>query len=329
MQLKPFRIGYRTLKTAVGASIAMSIAMLLNLDYYSSAFILTVLCIQPTKRKSFRAVYSRVIASVIGVIYAVAFFEGLAYDPLIFGLLLLLFIPTLVTFGFQDGFISSVVILLHLFDAQNFTLSLLWNEIQLMIVGFGVALLVNMYMPDIESDLKKYRLELEGIYSKIFREIATYLHKGSSDWDGAELVRGSELIEKGKVLAYQDVENHLNRRTNLHYLYFDMREQQFEIIERVLPKVTALPVIVSHSHLIANFIEELADHVHSGNTAHTFIEKLDHVKEEFSKMPLPENHEKFLAMAALYQFIEEMEQYLRIKKQFIGFNVSKKTRPKG
>lgn len=328
MQLKPFRIGYRTLKTAVGASIAMSIAMLLNLDYYSSAFILTVLCIQPTKRKSFRAVYSRVIASIIGVIYAVAFFEGLAYDPLIFGLLLLLFIPTLVTFGFQDGFISSVVILLHLFDAQDFTFSLLWNEVQLMIVGYGVALLVNMYMPDIESDLKKYRLELEGIYSKIFHEIAIYLHKGSSDWDGAELVRGSELLEKGKVLAYQDVENHLNRRTNLHYLYFDMREQQFEIIERVLPKVTALPVIVSQSHLIANFIEELADHVHSGNTAQTFIEKLDHVKEEFSKMPLPENHEKFLAMAALYQIIEEMEQYLRIKQQFVGFSINKKTRSK-
>lgn len=325
MQLKPFRIGYRTLKTAVGASIAMTIAMLLNLDYYSSALILTVLCIQPTKRKSFRAVYSRVIAILIGVVYAVAIFEGLAYDPLIFGLLLLLFIPTLVTFGFQDGFISSVVILLHLFDAQNFTFSLLWNEIQLMIVGFGVALLVNMYMPDIESDLKKYRLELEEIYSKIFREIAIYLHKGSSDWDGSEFVRGSELLEKGKTLAYQDVENHLNRRTNLHYLYFDMREQQFDIIERVLPKVTALPVIVSQSHLIANFIEELADHVHSGNTAQTFIEKLDHVKEEFSEMPLPENHEKFLAMAALYQIIEEMEQYLRIKQQFIGFNIKEKT----
>jgi len=328
MELKPFRIGYRTLKTAVGASISMLLAMFLDLDHYSSAFILTVLCIRPTKRKSVRAVYSRVIASIIGVIFAFAFFEGLDYDPIIFGLLLLLFIPTLVTFGFQDGFVSSVVILLHIFDAQNFTYSLLWNEIQLMFVGFGVALLVNMYMPDIESDLKKYRLELEKVYSKIFHEVAIYLRNGDSDWDGAELVKGAELIEKGKALAYQDVENHLNRRGNLHYLYFDMREQQFEIIERVLPKITALPVIVSQSHLIADFIEELANHVHSGNTAHKFIEKLDHVKDEFSEMPLPENHEKFLAMAALYQFIEEMEQYLRIKRNFIGFKVKKKTASK-
>lgn len=325
MDLKRFRIGYRTLKTAIGASIAMLIAMFLNLDHYSSAFILTVLCIQPTKRKSVRAVYSRIIASVIGVLFAYVFFEGIDYHPIIFGLLLLLFIPTLVTLSFQDGFVSSIVILLHLFDAEKFTYSLLWNEVQLMFVGFGVGLVVNMYMPDIDRDLKKYRLELEAVYSKIFHEVARYLRNGDSSWDGAEIVKGSELIEKGKALAYQDVENHLNRRENLHYLYFDMREQQFEIIERVLPKITALPVIVSQSHLVADFIEELANHVHSGNTASKFIEKLEQVKDEFSKMLLPKDHENFLAMAALYQFIEEMDQYLRIKQNFIGFQMKKKT----
>lgn len=328
MDLRKFRIGYRTLKTAVGASIAMLIAMYLDLDYYSSAFILTVLCIQPTKRKSVRAVYARIISSIIGVGFAFIFFEGISYHPLVFGLILLLFIPTLVSLKFQDGFVSSVVILLHLFDAKSLSLSLLWNETQLMAVGFGVALVVNMYMPSIDKDLKKYRLDLEALYSKIFHEIALYLRNGDSDWDGKELVQAAEVIEKGKALAYQDVENHLNRRQNLYYLYFDMREQQFEIIERVLPKITALPVTISHSHHVGEFIEDLANHVHSGNTANTFISKLDDVKEEFSKMPLPKDHENFLAMAALYQFIEEMEQYLRIKRKFIGFKTKKKTASK-
>ncbi len=328
MNFKRFKIGYRTLKTAVGASIAMLIAMFLDLDYYSSAFILTVLCIQPTKRKSIRAVYSRIIASILGVGFAFLFFEGIAYHPLVFGLILLFFIPTLVSLRFQDGFVSSVVILLHLFDAKNLSMSLLWNEAQLMAVGFGVALLVNTYMPSIEKDLKEYRLNLESLYSKIFHEIAVYLRNGDSDWDGKELVEASEIIEKGKALAYQDVENHLNRRQNLHYVYFDMREQQFEIIERILPKITSLPVYISHSQIVGDFMEELADHVHSGNTANLFISKLDDVKEEFSKMPLPKDHENFLAMAALYQFIEEMEQYLRIKRNFVGFKVKKKTASK-
>ena len=75
-------------------------------------------------------------------------------------------------------------------------------------------------------------------------------------------------------------------------------------------------------------MEELANHVHSGNTANKFITKLDEVKEEFAKMPLPKDHENFIAMAALYQFIEEMDQYLHIKRSFVGFNMKKKTASK-
>ncbi|HSP23013.1 MAG TPA: hypothetical protein VLQ20_13675 [Planococcus sp. (in: firmicutes)] len=36
-------------------------------------------------------------------------------------------------------------------------------------------------------------------------------------------------------------------------------------------------------------------------------------------MPLPDNHQKFLAMAALYQVIEEMESYLEIKSTYKAF----------
>ena len=65
-------------------------------------------------------------------------------------------------------------------------------------------------------------------------------------------------------------------------------------------------------------MEELSENVHSGNTASHFREKLVEVKEEFAKMPLPNDHQTFLAMAALYQFIEEMDAYLEIKQSFKG-----------
>ena len=70
-------------------------------------------------------------------------------------------------------------------------------------------------------------------------------------------------------------------------------------------------------------MEDLSEHVHSGNTASHFREKLEKVKEEFAKMPLPNDHETFLAMAALYQFIEEMDAYLVIKQSFKGIEIKK------
>lgn len=323
MKLKKYRIGYRTMKTAAGVAIAISLAQLLQLDYYVSAGILTILCIQPTKKKSIRAAFSRLVASLIAIAYAFIFFEGIAYHPLTIGVMILLFIPTLVTFRFADGFVSSSVILLHIYDSQNLTLDLFFNELSLMAVGFGTALAVNMYMPSIEKKLDDYRYQIEVLYSSIFSEIANYLRQGESDWSGKELMESSELLKNAKALAYQDVENHVTRLENKYYHYFDMREQQLEIIERILPKITALPVIVGHSHLIADFLEDLASHVHSGNTAYRYIGKLEAVKDVFADMPLPDSHEKFLAMAALYQVIEEMEAYLEIKSSYKGFKSEK------
>ena len=53
-----------------------------------------------------------------------------------------------------------------------------------------------------------------------------------------------------------------------------MREKQFEIIERVLPIVTSISHTVEQGKMNADFIEELADHIHGGNTADIFLGKL-------------------------------------------------------
>ena len=316
--MKKFSIGYRTLKTAVGAAIAIAIAQFFDLQFYTAAGILTILSVQPTKKKSLHAVYTRVVASMIGMILAYVFFEIFGYHAIVLGIMLLLFIPTIVSFSVSEGFVSSAVIIFHIYSQANFTVDLLYNELALMAIGYSAGLVVNMYMPDIQAELDWYRRELESLYAKIFSEIAKYLKEGDMLWDGYELVKAVEILNKAKALAFQDVENHLTRKENLYYVYFDMREQQLEIIERVLPKITALPVIVQQSNLVAVFMEELSGNVHSGNTASHFREKLVEVKEEFAKMPLPNDHQTFLAMAALYQFIEEMDAYLAIKQSFKG-----------
>ncbi|MBM7607178.1 uncharacterized membrane protein YgaE (UPF0421/DUF939 family) [Lysinibacillus composti] len=236
--------------------------------------------------------------------------------------MILLFIPTLVSLNVEAGFISSVVIIMHIYSVANFTSDLLLNEIALMTVGFGTALVVNMYMGDFQKELENYRIQVEELFRSIFSEITKYLRNGDTSWDGKEIISAANVLDKAKSLAFTDVENHITRKENQYYVYFDMREKQLEIIERILPKITTLPVMVQQVDLVADFMEELAENIHPGNTAIRFRNKLDIVKEEFAKMPLPKNHENFLAMASLYQFIEEMDEYLAIKQTFKGLKIN-------
>ncbi|MER1999466.1 MAG: aromatic acid exporter family protein, partial [Lysinibacillus sp.] len=251
---------------------------------------------------------------------AFLFFEIFGYNPVALAAMLTVFIPITVSLKVSEGVISSIVLILHVYTSSNFTLELLKNELALMTIGYSIGLLVNVYMPDITKKLVSYRKQVEQLYAEIFEEIAKYLRNGDTLWDGHQLIEAEKLINKAKALAFQDVENHLTRKNNLHYVYFDMRERQLEIIERVLPKITTLPVIVQQAEIVAVFMEELSSHVHSGNTASVYRDKLQLVKEQFADMPLPTDYTTFTAMASLYQFIEEMDAYLAIKQSFKGMH---------
>ena len=94
---------------------------------------------------------------------------------------------------------------MHIYSQGNFTVDLLYNELALMAIGYSAGLVVNMYMPDIQAELDWYRRELESLYAKIFSEIAKYLKEGDMLWDGHELVKAVEILNKAKALAFQDV----------------------------------------------------------------------------------------------------------------------------
>ncbi|MFT4415667.1 aromatic acid exporter family protein [Fredinandcohnia humi] len=313
-----FKIGYRTLKTALGTTISISLAKLFELDSFASAGILTILCIKVTRKKSLQSSWERFVACVIGILFSSIFFEGIGYHPISIGILLIFFIPTLVAVRAKDGIVTSTVIILHIFSAGNVTIALIINELGLIIIGIGVALLANLYMPSVDKQLKAYQQEIEEKFGNILTEMVHYLRTGESIWEGKEITDLAELLKKAKSIALRDVENNILRDDNQYYTYFNMREKQFEILQRMLPIITSITHSVDQGKMVANFLEEVSQSIHPGNTARKFLHKLEEMRKEFREMPLPKTREEFETRAALFQFIKEMEEYLIIKSLFKG-----------
>ncbi|MGG1680029.1 aromatic acid exporter family protein [Neobacillus sp. NRS-1170] len=323
-----FRIGYRTIKTAVGTAASILIAQQLGLHNYASAGILTILCIQVTKRRSLRTSWDRFLACVLAMPFSALFFEGIAYHPIVIGVMLFFFIPILVMLKARDGIVTSSVIILHIYMAQKISMTNFLNELGVIITGIGVALLINLYMPSADRKLRDYQRKLEENFKIILCELVRYLRTGESDWGGKEITECALLLEEAKALAFRDVENHLLRDENLYFHYFKMREKQFEIIERVMPIVTSITRTVRQGKMVADFLEELSENVHPGNTAYIYIEKLREMKKEFEEMELPKTREEFETRAALLQLVKEMNNYLIIKSSFKGMETFMNKRKK-
>ncbi|WP_019154429.1 aromatic acid exporter family protein [Robertmurraya massiliosenegalensis] len=324
-----FRIGYRTIKTALGTTLSILLAQTIGLHNFASAGILTILCIKPTKVKSVKASWDRVLACMIAMAFSTLFFEGITYHPITIGLMLLFFIPTAVMFRAQEGIVSSSVIILHIYMAGNVTFELILNELGIVIIGVGMALIMNLYMPSAEKKLVQLQAELEENFRKIMLEIVHYLRTSDSSWDGSELTKTARVIDEAKTLAFHDVENHFRRNENLYYHYFKMREKQFEIIERILPLVASLPVTVVQGQMIGDFLEELAEYISPGEVPKNFLENLLEMREEFQSMELPQTREEFEVRASLLQLTKEMEQYLMLKNSFKYLKREKKKYRKG
>lgn len=309
-----FKIGYRTIKSAVGAGIAIAIAQYLQLDFYAGAGIITILCIKQTRKSSYETAWERFLASVIGLAIGWLFFENVGYHPWTITFLLLITFPIMVGVKAKDGIPAASVIISHLYTLEHIDWDVVVNELGLILIGIFVAILVNLHMPSSEKQLLEYQRKIEQNFKRIFREIAIYLRYGESNWDGKELVETAQWIKEAKEMALHNIENHSTEEEKDLYRYFQMRDKQFDIMERIIPTVSMLNHTCDQSQQIASFLEELSGAVHPGNTADVYLERLEQMKLEFREQPLPEDRAEFETRASLYFFIGEMKRYLIIKR---------------
>ena len=316
------KIGYRTIKTAIGVPIAILIAQLFGLTNFTSAGIVTILCIQSSRRRSFISASDRFIACMIAIVCSFILFEILGYYPIVIGIILILFIPITVFLNITQAIASSSVIILNLYSTGDINLAAIGSQLLIVLIGIGTALVLNLYMPSMENKLKEHQVNLEGKIQRILSEIALYIRDKNTTWDGKELIDAEEILEKATSLVAVDKENKLLRNEHTFYDYFQMRTKQFELLRRMIPLVSKIDNVDLISEKIASFFEGLSKAVHPGNTAIIFLEQLHELRELISKKDLPTTREEFEIRANLFQLLQEIEDYLIVKNKFKMSDVS-------
>ncbi|UJL44788.1 aromatic acid exporter family protein [Virgibacillus sp. NKC19-16] len=319
------KIGYRTIKTAIGTPIAISIAQFLDLTNFVSAGILTILCIQPSRKKSFLSAWHRFFACILAILFSFIFFETIGYNTIAVALMLIAFIPTTVFLKITPGIATSSVITLNLYSFSNMSSTFIIEQLLIIIIGIGTAFLLNLYMPSLDVDLKKQQNKLEANFKIILYEIALYIRNKNVSWDGKEVSETEEILQEAEDLVERDRENHLLRSKHPYHEYFKMRTRQFELLQRMLPLVTKLPNKDSISEKIAVFFENLSESVHPENTAALFLDDLEELRSEFNQEDLPETQEEFETRANLFRLLHEIEDYLNLKRKYKKSDIKRKS----
>ncbi|PLT30604.1 aromatic acid exporter family protein [Peribacillus deserti] len=313
-----FIIGSRTIKTAIGAMVSLIIANMFSLENAATAAIITLLSVQSTKRQSVVVAFRRFAAGLLGIAIATILFQWGSFTPISVGVLLLIYIPLMARMGLHEGIIPGFVIVMQLYLTKDITLGFILNEVIIITIGIVVALLVNLYMPSVEKGLRKKSAETEEYFKLIFLQLARFIRKKERVWNDEFVVKSENSLQDGKELARRSAENSFFRKENYYRDYFNMREQQFDIIQRVIPIILHLPTAFEQNTMAAELMEDIGLSINEENPATELLESLRSLRNTFEKMELPKTREEFETRAALLVLINEIERFLQIKSHFIS-----------
>lgn len=310
-------IGYRTIKTAIGAAIAMIIAEVLGLKYGTAAGVIVILSVQSTRRQSIIIALQRMGACILALFLSTILFNLFGYSPLVFALFLLAFIPASARFKLNEGIVVSSVLVTHLLVEQTTETSLIINELLLMFVGVAIALILNLYMPSIEKKIKEDQEHIENHIREILQHMSTALRELSVSIKEEELFNSlEERIKTGIKKAYRNLNNTIFSDSSYYVKYMEMRLQQLNALKNMRRHFEKFSINYRQTEMIADFTSRLADSIHEQNTAEGLLKNLQALRESFTTMELPKTREEFENRAMLYQFLNDLEQFLLIKNQF-------------
>ncbi|MBZ9633468.1 aromatic acid exporter family protein [Clostridium sp. FP1] len=307
----------KTVKITLSATIAIIISNYLGLEFGVTSGIIAILSIQDTKKEALLVGGKRIISSAVAIALSFMLYMLLGNNPIVFGLFLFIFIPITNILKINEGMVIGAVLSTHLLISTNINISWIINEIGLTIIGIGVAMVFNLFTAPLEENFEKNKEKIEEQYRLILSDMARSLVTQAVPIYEQEVILSIEqLIVSTKLMTQIINNNNLFKINNYYVSYIDMRMTQLDAIKRMKRHFSRFYMTYEQTRILSEFTENVAINIHEDNDCIELISKLDLLRSDYKMMELPKNRNEFENRALLFQFLNDLEDFLIIKKEF-------------
>ena len=316
--------GLKIIKIAGGSLLAMAAAEWLGLNYAASAAVITLLSIHDTKRETIRVMAKRMAAFLVALLLAPVCFYWLGYRPIAVGAFLLVFTPVCTLLNVQEGISVSTVLMTHFLTEGAVSAGNIINEALLLLVGTGVGVGMNLYMPGRTGVIRQKQHQIESQFRCVLAHMGDILNgDGPCGSRLPELQTETvfsnlkEMLTQGEEDAYKEMENRLLAETKYYLAYMGLRKNQLLILRRIQTYLEWPDSFPKQARYLATLFMSVSSSFHEYNNARGLLEELEDVKQQMRLQPLPVTREEFEARAVLFQVLLELEQFLVLKRDFV------------
>lgn len=304
------------LKVAIGSTIAVLIAKYVNLEYATSAGIITLLTIQTTKKETLQVSIKRVISFIIAMCLSSFLFLQFGFYTVIYGVFLLFFIILCHQFGLEVGITSNAVLITHILGQGEVNSKIILNEVYILLIGASIGVIINLFIPKKIKTYKEKQKSIDGKMKEVLLHFADEIITHVPEEEEEILNQLIHEIEQAIAIAKQVLYNSFDSDTDYYLKYMEMRKNQSLLLKDIHSHIHRIGEIPSQAYEIASFIRHISDSYHEYNNATRLLDEVSILRNNFKKQALPVTRQEFESRAVLFQIFHDFEYFLRIKYNF-------------
>ena len=309
-------LSLRTIKLIFATVLAIYLATALGLSYATAAGIIAILSVLDTRKSSFKMARNRLFSTLLALTIAVLTFALFGFDIWTLGIYLAFYVPLAYRFNWEAGIAPSTVLVTHLLLEQDISLIFLGNELTLFLIGAGLALLFNLYMPSQEKKIQAYHDQVEDLLKQILLRFEAFLLNGDGRNEAELITQLDKTLDEALKVVYLDRHNQLFQQTNYQVHYFEMRAAQNKILRTMAGNINKCLLEGRENVILSSLFERAAQQLSRENSAKELLLDIELFHATFRERPLPQTREEFETRATLFQLLHDMEAFIRLKVDF-------------
>ncbi|HEL1598982.1 TPA: aromatic acid exporter family protein [Streptococcus suis] len=309
-------LSLRTIKLIFATVLAIYLATALGLSYATAAGIIAILSVLDTRKSSFKMARNRLFSTLLALTIAVLTFALFGFGIWTLGIYLALYVPLAYRFNWEAGIAPSTVLVTHLLLEQDISLIFLGNELTLFLIGAGLALLFNLYMPSQEKKIQAYHDQVEDLLKQILLRFKAFLLNGDGRNEAELITQLDKTLDEALKVVYLDRHNQLFQQTNYQVHYFEMRAAQNKILRTMAGNINKCLLEGRENVILSSLFERAAQQLSRENSAKELLLDIELFHATFRERPLPQTREEFETRATLFQLLHDMEAFIRLKVDF-------------
>lgn len=307
-----------TIKISLIAVLATLIGYLVGINNYLTVGIIGILSVQVTKYDSLKSGLIRFLNALWALLLSFLIFLICGIEIWAFAIFLVIFVFTSLLMKTELGMVPSIVLISHVFNSTALSWGLFFEELSIMVISIGVALVVNLVYPQFWlKSMTKHLKEADQLVREQLFTLSLYLkrtdaakdfitHQDLTNKAFEKIASTVEKLDKDKPFA--------NDHRYLAYLY--MRKSQLNAVNEMYERILKLKESHPNQMKVAQYIEGLSQDIGYEDKANKQMGILKSLINEFEQQELPKTRNEFETRAMLFQMLHDIENFLNAKLEF-------------